>query len=160
MIMNIPPTIIGNYGCAWLAPVTDETRLLLPTATGTWLLHCPGEHPFWSWYIVSSCALRDVAGVRPAKVNVLGATHEILVIALNPDYVPGDGWYTAHETEAWGWHYMEPANLSEQVLGLTDADAAIRTSRPRCYTASRSTRGEIEYAERAGKPVRWLEPRP
>lgn len=59
-----------------------------PTALASALLHCPGAHAFWSWWLISTVHLRPVEGFPPAELYVEGATHEILVVAIDPERCP------------------------------------------------------------------------
>jgi len=46
-----------------------------------------GYHPFWSEWLVMSCHLRDEPGVPPAKKQFPEATHELQIVALDPESV-------------------------------------------------------------------------
>jgi len=117
------PDITGPRGKAWQAPETDEVRRRWPAGRGAWLLHCPGAHPFWSWYVVVGCSLADVPGLPPAHKHSPDMTHEIQIHALDPDHKPTDGWCT-DGPDRWAKHRLAPPNLVEQTLGLTDEQFA------------------------------------
>lgn len=60
-----------------------------------WLLDCPGQHPFWSQFMLQAVHLHDRPGLPAPKLQRPGVTHEIAQFALNPDHGP----YTARSTE-------------------------------------------------------------
>lgn len=80
-----------------------------------WWLECPGEAPLWSKYLLAVVHLRPVDGI-PANVVVPGATHELLVVALNPERDP-------RAVDPDSWEYLLPPNVTEQVE-LPDDNAA------------------------------------
>jgi hypothetical protein len=90
--MSTPPSkpadIEGAFASAWrvaLPPVGQRGR---PDADGTvdyWLVRAPHAHPLWAWYIVGVVHLRPIDGVRPAEVRRPGATHELMIAALDPE---------------------------------------------------------------------------
>lgn len=54
--------------------------------TAWWLLTGPW-HPLWTQFTLSVIPLRDTPGLPPAKLHYPGATHELLVMALNPCHI-------------------------------------------------------------------------
>lgn len=87
------PDLDGPRGQAWLVR-DDETRAMYaktnrkvpPTSTVVWwLIHAPGYHPWWNNYQLSLIHLRPVDGLPPAKINLPGATHEVMLFAMSPD---------------------------------------------------------------------------
>lgn len=58
-----------------------DTTLAWWLLTGTW-------HPIWPQFVISVIHLRDVEGREPATLQFPGATHELLVLALNPGEPP------------------------------------------------------------------------
>lgn len=84
-----------------------------------WFLQIPGAHPLWSCYMLSVVHLREIAGVKPAVKRFNNATHELLVIALNPNLKP-------RPDDRNTWQHMTPINVVEQFeVGDDDAAAAI-----------------------------------
>lgn len=81
-----------------------------------WFITAPGQSPAWDKYLLSVVHLRDVPDVPPAKVNVPGATHEVMLRALDP---------TKHPTplNADTWKHLIPINFVEQVQLPDDAAA-------------------------------------
>lgn len=114
-----PPTITGASGSAWMAAITPELKAGWPAGLDTWLLHCPAAHPFWSWYVMTACSLRDIPGMRPAQIRTPGATHELLVFAMDPAWLPGPDWCSKG---AGRWHSrrLTPQNLAWQAAADSD----------------------------------------
>lgn len=118
------PTIRGRAGNAWLIDLKAATRRRGiendPRATVTlpcWIVAAAWAHPLWSHYAVLGIALRDVPGVPKAKINLQGATHEVMVYALDPDFRPA-----VDEMP----HYLTPVNFVGQFVAADDQSAAER----------------------------------
>lgn len=75
---------------------------------GLWFLTCPGQSPGWENYVLSVIHLRPIDGVPPAHIRVAGATHEVMVVAIDPEYSPVP-------TDPSSWHFLWPLNVEEQV---------------------------------------------
>lgn len=84
-----PPVLRGAHGNAWLLdmnaivknPNDPRKAVTLPT----YVAHAAYAHPMWHSYLVMCVNLRDLPGVQKAKINLAGATHEIMVFALDPE---------------------------------------------------------------------------
>ena len=87
--MRPDPVIVGSAGQAWAipnrSPVPDHAACLC-----TYLLRAPGFHPFWDRWALSCVHLRPIEGVRPAVLNLPGASHELLIVAIDPAWNPPD----------------------------------------------------------------------
>lgn len=119
MIVEPAETIHGACGTATRLEYALEAHDP-PDARGTvtaWWLDCPGQSPFWHVYLLSVVHLRPLDGVRPAVIGVPGATHELVVVALDPREP------TPLMTDPTTWKYLTPVNVAEQ-LELPDDDAA------------------------------------
>lgn len=113
----------GGYGHAELVPLPD-----IPEAAETvcsWLLTAPMAHPAWSQYNLAVVRLREMPGWPPPKRQFPGATHEFLVVALDPEQGP----YTAENMkrfidgeQAGRLPYLTPVNIAHQIEG-TDEEA-------------------------------------
>jgi hypothetical protein len=111
----------GPYGRAASVPLPD-----VPDAAEslcTWLLTAPKYHPVWTQYLMPVVRLRDIDGFPPPKRQFPGATHELIVVALDPEHGP----YTAESLlrymtgeEAGGLPYLTPANIAHQVEGTDE----------------------------------------
>jgi hypothetical protein len=112
----------GTHGTAEAVPVPD-----IPQAEETlctWLLTAPMAHPLWSQYMLCVVRLRDLPGFPPPHRQFDGATHELIVVALNPEY----GTLTVKDMErfqrgAGGLPYLTPQNIAHQIEG-TDEEAS------------------------------------
>jgi hypothetical protein len=81
-----------------------------------WLLNVPGQ-AIWSYYIVAVIHLRgtprpDDEVLQPHK-RWPGATHELLVVALDPAYTP-------KPEDNKTWRYVTPINVAWQFTCSTD----------------------------------------
>jgi hypothetical protein len=112
----------GPYGTGELVPIPD-----IPSAAETvctWLLTAPYAHPLWSQYALIVVRLRDLPGFPPPARQFDGATHELLVVALNPEHgtmTPagvGRRWRKGRSLP-----YLTPVNVAHQIEG-TDEEAA------------------------------------
>ena len=81
-----------------------------------WFLECPGQSPAWSHYTMNVIHLRDIDGVPPAHIRVLGATHELILIALDPDRHP-------KVLKLSSWRPLRPLNVQEQIRLPDDRSA-------------------------------------
>jgi hypothetical protein len=82
----------------------------------TWFLRVPEQSPGWDRYLLSVVHLRPIDGVRPAVVRVPHATHEVLLLALDPAVDP-------QPTDVESWRFLRPVNVCEQIE-LPHDDAA------------------------------------
>lgn len=67
--------------------IEPETPAQQATLAG-WLINAPGQSPAWSHYLLSLIHLRPIDGAKPANIRIPGATHEIIVCALDPEKHP------------------------------------------------------------------------
>lgn len=111
----------GSYGTASRVP-PENFKDHPPAAAqlDTWIVTAPCWHPLWSQYMIGVVSLAAFPGMDPAVKDYSEATHELDVIALNPDYGP----YTAEEiTPENPVKYMLPINIVIQFIA-TDEQAA------------------------------------
>lgn len=85
----LEPQVDGKHGRAWLADDAAALRALGKNADqhggiATWIVEAPWAHPAWHSYLVIALHLRSMPEHETAIYRE-GATHEILVFALNPD---------------------------------------------------------------------------
>lgn len=76
----------GPYGTAVQLDINPDLEGA-NTTVAWWLLTGPW-HPFWSQFVICVVSLKPVERVRPAKLHFEGATHELLVLALDPGNPP------------------------------------------------------------------------
>lgn len=121
---NTEPTLVGTYGSAWeqdidkcLQLVPEDDRPPRELSVSSWIVRANYAHPIWSHYWIGCVALRNVEGWPPADIYLPGATHEVMVYALNPD----------HEPEVDGVpRLLHPANFHGQFIEPDDKAAAMR----------------------------------
>lgn len=73
---------VGPHGTA--VELDINTDLPGADTTVTWWLLTGTWHPLWPQFVISVVNLRDLPDRPPAKLHFPGATHELLVVALNP----------------------------------------------------------------------------
>jgi hypothetical protein len=83
LVTDKEPDVVGRVGKAW-----KEESPKKETSTCSWIVFAPDAHPLWDYYFISCVSLADFAGVTPAKKYNKDATHEIIVIALDPAQIP------------------------------------------------------------------------
>lgn len=117
------PTLRGAMGNAWAQDIDGflakhpEQESMRLSSVGGYLVHAAYAHPAWHSYMIACVNLRDIPGVPPAKINMPGATHEILVYALDPN-TP----MFVDESPA----LLHPANFHGQFIEPSDEAAAER----------------------------------
>lgn len=118
------PTMRGKLGNAWLVDMEAISRrrgiVDDPRASVTlpcWIASAAYAHPLWTHYVVMCIALRDVPGVPKAKINLEGATHKLMVFALDPDHKPAVDEFP---------RTLQPANFIGQFIEADDLSAAAR----------------------------------
>lgn len=114
--------LAGTYGTAWEYR-DDEHRGVEPwrvaASMGSWLVHCPMAHPFWSWHVIGGIHLRPHPDEdEPVKFQFPGATHEIYSLALDPRHDAA-----LDPDDARTWHYLTPPDVAQQVILADDAQA-------------------------------------
>jgi hypothetical protein len=119
------PHLVGPHARAWHVDLDATRRKLKQTADqdGTvriWIAEAPWAHPCWHSYAIVLLHLRPLPG-KKTLIYLEGATHEIWVQALHPDY--------AREPAIRGeqpWAFMTPNNYSSQFIADSDGAAAAR----------------------------------
>lgn len=123
--VSVPPTFESRWGKAWLC--SDARRGEVPDWNGHvagWIVEAPWANVMWHSYLVSVIHLRPIPGVRPPVIHLPGATHEMMVIALDPGcardptVVNGDG-----------AAFLTPLNFVGQFIAEHDAAALERVER-------------------------------
>lgn len=119
-----PATYRGAAGEAWRVRMPEVGKRALPDHDGTvdtFIVRAPGCHVFWSHWMVIVVHLRPIPGVKPAHVKREGATHELLILALNPEQPlpPLDA-----SAPGWRVHHLTPIDVAEQFVAANDAIAA------------------------------------
>lgn len=95
--------------------VDPETPAQRATLAG-WLIDAPGQAPAWRHYLLSVIHLRDMPGAPPARIRIAGATHELILCALDPLGNP-----SIHDRES--IRPLTPLNAEAQFMVPTDEQA-------------------------------------
>lgn len=121
---NTTPTLTGTHGRAWIIDLDAAARrrslgpdprreVTLPC----WIVEAAYAHPVWSNYAILAVALREVPGVPKAVIHAEGATHELMLFALDPDHPPAVDDLP---------RMLQPVNFAAQFTEADDAAAAAR----------------------------------
>lgn len=81
-----------------------------------WFLQCPGQSPAWQHYHLSIIHLRPIPNVEPAVLKRENATHEVMLVALNPKPRPVP-------EDVMSWHWLRPINFTGQLALPSDEEA-------------------------------------
>lgn len=119
---SIEPELKGAMGRAWqfdrVAILAKHPSKVPPELTlESWAVHAAYAHPIWHSYVIALISLRDMPGAPKCVINLAGATHELMVYALNPDH-PID-----LEDRP---KLLTPANFVAQFIAESDAAAEQR----------------------------------
>ncbi|MFJ4631579.1 hypothetical protein [Streptomyces sp. NPDC088847] len=101
--------VTGEYGTAHRVPASNYAAVS-PAALDSWIITAPCWHPLWTQYALALVSLAHIPDVPPAKLHRPGMTHEINVMALNPEHGP----YDARTLSAGRLRYLTPGNVAEQ----------------------------------------------
>lgn len=120
-----------------------------------WIVTAPGWHPLWSQYVIAAVRLDDDApGFPPPTRHFDGATHELFVLALDPEHGP----YGADEIRHYWEHpplpILVPVNMAHQFIATDDE------LRQMCWNAVWAVVNGVLNPETAGNPTQirdnWL----
>lgn len=122
--ISTPPTIEGKHARAWRLDFIailahQERRGDEMTIIVTWLVEAVWAHPLWHSYRISLAHLRPVACMAEPTIYLEGATHEMVVEALDPCHP------RQIALDRGDFAVMEPANFAAQMIKSSDADAEI-----------------------------------
>lgn len=120
-----PPTFQGAGGQkAWrvrMAPLGSRGRPDFDATVDLFIVHVPGAHAFWDHWSITVIHLRPVAGVKAPVIRREGATHELIIVTLNPEQ-PLPGLDATDPT--WKPDFLTPIDVMEQFIAANDAIAA------------------------------------
>lgn len=108
-------TLTGPYGTAHRIPRANYAASN-PAALDGWIITADCWHPLWSQYLLSLVTLADIEGAPPANKQRAHFTHELTVLALDPDHGP----YTADTYSTDSLRYLTPVNIAEQFTATDD----------------------------------------
>jgi hypothetical protein len=108
------PTFAGVGGSAWRLelPAVGQRRTRDEDGTvGGFILHVPGAHVLWDHYAISVVHLRPIEGVRAPTKRFETATHEFLIMSLNPEQpLPS----SLRVDDEFRLNYLTPIDVVEQ----------------------------------------------
>lgn len=104
------PDFETKQTAGWELPIGGAT-------VGSWLLHVPRAHPVWDFYLLTGVHLRPAEGLPPPDKWEPGASHELLIAAINPDTDP------RHTKPPFS--LLQPFNYVAQVADASDADVYV-----------------------------------
>lgn len=117
--MTVSPRQEGPHGWADEMEVGEPEG---PEVLCQHLINAPVWHPMWSQYALVVVRLRDgIPGMPPPDRKFPGATHEMIVMALNPERGSfGTGAEFLDFMRASGIPYLTPINIAEQFQAADD----------------------------------------
>jgi len=88
--LALPPAKQGEHGKAWRLDIAALRRKhgKVGGELGGWIVEAPWAHPMWHSYVIAVIHLRPIAGFPPAVIRLQGATHEVILFALDPSHTP------------------------------------------------------------------------
>jgi hypothetical protein len=119
----VTTTLTGPAGTAALVDLTGIDDARSQATLAWWLFTCPGQSPAWDQYAMWCITLAPVVGLDDAVIDVLGATHQLIVVALDPHTT-----WTAEQcgelarTDG-GIAMLRPGNVSLQFAAASDDQA-------------------------------------
>lgn len=110
----------GPHGRAWrcsLSAIRESLKLSSDedATVCVWVVDAPWAHPLWRTYVIAAIHLRPTRLLPNPKVNLEGATHEVIVYALDPGREP--------DLLNPGSTRLNPANFAGQWLAASDVEA-------------------------------------
>ncbi len=87
--MHINPRVTGPHGMAWVMDIDAISK-----ASGnkphsslvSWVVSAPEAHPLWHSYVIDLIHLRPVPGLGNPRIYLAGATHELILHAIDPEW--------------------------------------------------------------------------
>jgi hypothetical protein len=116
--ITVDPTINGPHARAWkLVAMARDGRDHAGVAG--WLIEAPWAHPFWHSYRLSLIHLRPMEGLAEPIIYLEGATHEIVLYALNPETPREPALLSTGDVAV-----LDPPNfVAQMIMGSDDAAA-------------------------------------
>jgi hypothetical protein len=120
--LQATPTKLSTNGKAWRVDL-ERYRARAGKAGGEicgWIIEAPWAHPMWHSYFLSAVHLRELPGFPPAVIHLPGATHEVMLFALNPEHTPTLDTFPK---------VLTPANFFGQWIAESDEAACAKLER-------------------------------
>lgn len=107
------PDIKDEHGCAWEFFLA-RTKPGQDACLKNWIVRADWAHPVWHSYLISVIHLRPIEGAQGVSLYDPRATHEVAVLALDPDKPVQN-----FEPPC----VLSPPNYMEQFAAASDEDA-------------------------------------
>lgn len=102
-----------------LPPVGERATRDHDATVGLFIVRVPGAHLCWDHWALSVIHLRPMPDVPPATKRFETATHEFMILALNPEQpLPA-----LSVDSGWRLHWLSPIDVVEQFAARDDATA-------------------------------------
>jgi len=123
----LPPVISGEAGKAWACNLVEGHRksgipIEHDACLGHWVIEAPAAHPFWHSYSLILIHLRQMPNFPPPEIHFQDATHEIWIVALDPEKDRN----TMLDDGIVKGHWLHPVNFAAQFIEITDDEAVKR----------------------------------
>lgn len=118
---SVDPTLVGSHAKAWRVPIYREKESE-GSSVDRWVIYQPGVNAFWSFYMVEVIHLRPIEGLGDARILLPGASHEVMVFALDPERDIYDCWKN-------NLPILVPPNYTGQFFAESDEYAKERVER-------------------------------
>ncbi len=113
-----------QHGRAWQCSLTEISKAVGKPIGATicaWVIEAAWAHPLWANYCLAAIHLRPAEGHNPAKILLDGATHEVILAALDPERAPVlNNPMSTH---------LQPKNFLGQWIAASDIDAQQKIER-------------------------------
>lgn len=124
----VPPAIEGPHGRAWSCDIDAQRRVLnvAPENDGTvahWIVEAPWAHPLWHSYSIMLVHLRPLPRGQKTLIYLDGATHEIWVMAIDPNADRNEIMRRSVEGD-----WLTPKNFAAQFIAPSDDSAKDRVA--------------------------------
>lgn len=125
---NLPPTpdMQGSFGRAWrydIEAIARKAGNKPHSSILSWVIEAPNANPMWHSYALHLIHLRDEIDLGRPKIYVQGATHEMMLFALNPDKPRDLKDYPS---------VLTPINFAAQFIARDDSYAIARINETVC----------------------------
>jgi hypothetical protein len=116
-VITTPPTIESEHARIWFMPLLERHEFR-HAGVALWLIEAAWAHPFWHSYVMSLVHLRSEEGREEPKIYIPGATHEMVLMAADPQYA------RQPMMDTLDFRLLSPPNFAAQMV-MPDDDAAM-----------------------------------
>jgi hypothetical protein len=113
------PEFSGPEGMAWAVVLPESQTEAQKANLDAWLIFTPQAHPAWQYHLLTLIHLREIPGAPPAELLKPGATHQITLLSIDPDFnyqLNPQDFNTLR-------HLLSPADYEKQVILPDDKQA-------------------------------------